>query len=86
MKMSVLDYEILGELTLEKAMITFLINGQCSSVSNEDLVNVEKGIFKLNNIGIIDRRVSERRFKVIDVASSEKRNKKRRVFERLLSS
>ena len=80
------DYEMLGELILEKSMLTLLINNQSTSVNIDDLANIEKGITKLNNRGIFNRRVSERRSKAVDEKNSEKRRKVRRVFDRLIWS
>ena len=80
------DYEMLGELILEKALLTLLINSQSTSVNVDDLANIKKGIIKLNNRGIFDRRVSERRAKAVDEANSKKRRKERRIFDRLIYS
>ena len=80
------DYEMLGELILEKALLTLLINSQGTSVNVDDLANIEQGIIKLNSRGIFDRRVSERRGKAVDETNSDKRRKERRVFDRLIYS
>ncbi|MCK5189140.1 MAG: hypothetical protein KAI44_02995 [Methylococcales bacterium] len=80
------DYEMLGELILEKALLIFLIKSQSTSINIDDLINIEKDIIKLNNRGIFDRRVSERRDKAIDGSNSGKRRKARRVSDRLISS
>ena len=74
-------FQWLGLLTLQKNMILEFVDSddQFSISLKDDLLNINSEIKALTSNGVVDRRVSDRRARSIEV-SLEKRTEDRRTF------